>query len=362
MTLRDIAHQRLLHQRIAQPKLERSSFEHPHQVVRWMGAMQAQDYGQALWAVALRTVAATQADVERAIAERRIVLTWPMRGTIHLVAATDVRWMLDLCAPRKLAADGLRLRQLELDEQTLSRCEQLFREALAGRPPVTRSAMLGLLERSGISPAGQRGYHILWRLAQSGLICFGPRQGKEQTFVLLEEWLPDAPVKSRDDSLAALAERYFASHGPATVHDFAVWTGLTLRDARAGLESVQGGLVSESRDGLEYWWADGPAELSATQAAKVHLLPGFDEYLLGYKHRQDVIAAEHAARIAPGGNGVFLPMIVAGGRVLGTWKRKAKKSGVQVTLEPFLEIDALEDRAREAVMRYGAFVGLPLLP
>ena len=359
MPLNDIAHQRLLHQHIARPNPNHSSFDHPSQVVQWMGAMQAQDYGQALWAVALRTIAATQADVEQAIAERSIVLTWPMRGTIHFVAAMDVRWMLDLCASRKLAADGSRMKQLELDETILGRCERLFQKALAGGSPMTRSAMLELLELSGISPAGQRGYHILWRLAQSGLICFGPRQGKEQTFVLLEEWIPNAPKKSRDDSLAVLAERYFTSHGPATVQDFAVWSGLTLRDARAGLESVQGRLVSEVWDQLEYWWVD---QTSATQTSGVHLLPGFDEYLLGYKDRRDVITVEHAARIVPGGNGVFFPMIVVDGQVLGTWKRKIKKNGVQVALEPFLEIDGLEERVHESLMRYCAFVGLPLLP
>jgi Winged helix DNA-binding domain len=355
MTRKNIPHQRLLHQHIARP-----SFDHPSQVVQWMGAMQAQDYGQVLWAVALRTVAATQTDVEQAIAERSIVMTWPMRGTIHLVSAMDVRWILELCAPRKLAADGLRLKQLELDKEILERCGNLFRDALAGGPPLTRSAMFALLERAGISPKGQRGYHLLWHLAQSGLICFGPKEGKEQTFVLLEEWVPNAPSKSREDSLSELAKRYFTSHGPATVQDFAGWTGLTLRDARAGLEAVQGQLISESRDQLEYWWADGVMNVSAASA--VHLLPGFDEYILGYKDRRDVMTVEHAMRIVPGGNGVFLPMIVVDGQVVGKWKRTLKKNGVQIVLEPFLEIDSLEERVHEAIMRYCAFVGLPLLP
>jgi hypothetical protein len=359
MTLNKIAHQRLLHQHIDQSNSDHSRFDHPSQVVQWMGAMQAQDYNQALWAVALRTSAATQTDVEQAIAEGSIVLTWPMRGTIHTVSALDVRWMLNLCAPRKLAAAGLRLKQLELDLQILNRCEHLFRTALAGNPPMTRAAIFELLEQSGINPAGQRGYHILWSLAQTGLICFGPKQGKEQTFVLLEEWVPNVPIKSRDDSLAELAKRYFTSHGPATVQDFAGWTGLTLRDARAGLESVQGQLVSEVRDQLEYWWAD---QTSAAQTAGVHLLPGFDEFILGYKDRRDVMTVEHAARIVPGGNGIFLPMIVVDGQVVGKWKRTLKKNGVQVVLEPFLEIDSLEERVHEALMRYCAFIGLPLLP
>jgi Winged helix DNA-binding domain len=193
------------------------------------------------------------------------------------------------------------------------------------------------------------------------LICFGPKEGKEQTFVLLEEWVPNAPSKSREDSLSELAKRYFRSHGPATVQDFAGWTGLTLRDARAGLESVQGRLISELRDQLEYWWADGGTDGYATQASGIHLLPGFDEYILGYKDRRDVMTVEHATRIVPGGNGVFLSMIVVDGQVVGKWKRTVKKKGVQVVLEPFLEIDSLEERVHESIMRYCTFADLPLL-
>lgn len=361
MNLENIAHRRLLHQQIAQPRVEHSSFDHASQVVDWMGAMQAQDYGQALWAVALRTTAATQTNVEQAIAERSIVVTWLMRGTIHLVSARDVRWILELCAPRNLVAVQSRLKQLELDVRTLGRCEQLFQNALAGRSPVTRSTMFELLKQEGINSTGQRGYHILWHLSQTGLICFGSRQGKEQTFVLLDEWVPDAPTKSRDSSLAELAKRYFTSRGPATVHDFATWAGLTLRDARAGLESVQDQLVSETRDQTEFWWTDNAVGGIVAQGSDVHLLPGFDEYILGYKNRLDVITVEHAARIVPGGNGVFLPIIVIDGQVVGTWKRKVKRHGIQVLLEPFHKIVALEERIYEVVLRYCSFVGLPLL-
>jgi hypothetical protein len=370
----EFADLRLHHQRIDHSSLNNSSFDHSSlnnssQVVHWMGAMQAQDYGQALWAVALRTPAATQAEVEQAILERSIVVTWLMRGTIHLVAATDLRWMLNLCAPRKLAAAGSRLKQLELDVNILGRCQHLFQTALGGGQCLTRSALLELLETAGIDPKGQRGYHILWYLAQMGLICFGPKHGKEQTFVLLEEWIPSVPHISREVALAKLAQRYFTSHGPATVQDFAIWTGLTLGEARAGLEAVQGQLVSEKVDGLEYWWADTALEIPLEQGTGVHLLPGFDEYLLGYKDRRDVITVEHAKRIVPGGNGVFLPMIVVDGQVVGTWKRQVKKHGVNISLElflepflePFLESGAFEEGVHGAVMRYCTFMGLPLL-
>jgi Winged helix DNA-binding domain len=338
-----------------------------------MGAMQSQDYQQALWAVALRTKAATRADVERAILDRQIVVSWPMRGTIHIVAAADLRWLLELCTPRRLAGDASRLRQLELDERLLGRCAEVFSGALEGGKTLTRSAMLELMSGIGIDPSGQRGYHVLWRLAQTGLICFGPKHDKEQTFALLEEWIPKQPHKPRDAALAELAGRYVYSHGPATAQDFAGWTGLTLTEARAGLESVKADFTTFKRDGQEFWWSEraplepiSPAVPSASSSG-VSLLPGFDEYLLGYKDRRDVLAAEFAPRVVPGGNGVFLPMMVAhgdgagDGQVIGTWQRIIKKKGVVVTLRPFLEINALEERVQEAVSRYCAFVEMPLL-
>ena len=175
MTRLDIAHSRLLHQHIAGTK-----FARPDEVVRWMGAMQAQDYQQALWAVGLRMRAPTLASVEAALASGTIILTWPLRGTLHFVAAENVRWMLELLAPRRVAADQTRRHQLELDERTLERCARLFRNALAGGQRLTRAALMRLLEDVQINPTGQRGYHILWYLAQTGLICLGPRQGRSR--------------------------------------------------------------------------------------------------------------------------------------------------------------------------------------
>ncbi len=356
-------------QRIVTPDAER-----PNQVVRWMGAMQAQDYQQALWAIALRTKAATQADVEAEITDRQIVLSWTMRGTIHVVAAADLRWLLELCASRKLAGDGTRLRQLELDERLLGRCAEVFSDALEGGKVLTRSAMLGLISGIGIDPSGGRGYHILWQLAQTGLICFGPKHGKEQTFVLLEEWIAKQPHKPCDEALVELAKRYVASHGPATAQDFAGWTGLTLTEARAGLDWLRADVTTFQCDGREFWWQEQPPQLESVSRTApgaslsgASLLPGFDEYLLGYKDRRDVLAVEHAPRVVPGGNGIFLPMLVGhgggaeDGQVVGTWQRSIKKKGVVVALRPFFEIHNLEERIRAAVVRYCAFLGLPLL-
>jgi hypothetical protein len=357
MTNRDIASQRLVNQRI-----DCERFEKPEEVVRWLGAIQAQDYLQSLWAIGLRLKSARVVDIEQAILDGKIVRTWPMRGTLHFVPPEDAKWLLKLSASRTLAKDGRRLMQLGLDEAIMERCKELFYDALKGNKRLSRPDMMTLLEQAGISTENQRGYHILWYVSQTGLICLGPMQDKQQTFVLLDEWVPNSRELSREESLSELARRYFASHGPATVHDFAWWAGLTVTEARSGLEAAIPGLISEKIDGKEYWMtSDAPGHI-AYDKSSVHLLPGFDEYLLGYRDRGAVLAVEEAPKVVPGKNGVFLPTVVVGGRVVGTWKRKLKKNSIDITLSPFTHLGDSEERAIEAARSYSDFVGLPLSP
>lgn len=335
-------------------------FNRPEDVVRHMGAMQAQDYAQALWAVAVRTSHSTLADVETAISERRIVRTWPMRSTIHFVPPEDAEWMLALAAPRRIAAAKGRLAQLEIDAATLMRTTALLAAALQGGNRLTRPAVMALLEGAGISTGGQRGYHLVWHAAQTGLICFGPMEGKQQTFVLLDEWVPDARKLSGDAALAELAKRYFLSHGPATVNDFAWWAGLTLTDARRGLAAAGPGLVAAAIAGREVWLASEAQGLTAPAAPHVRLLPGFDEFLLGYTDRSDVLDAAHAPHIVPGGNGVFKPTVVAGGQVVGTWRKRATAKALHIEVAPFRPLDGLEEALRHEAERVAGAAGLPL--
>ncbi len=344
-----IAHRRLVNQQIA-----RQRFAEPGEVVRWLGAMQAQDFLGALWAVGLRTPGATEATVEAAIAAKTIVRTWPMRGTIHFVAPADARWMLELLTPRVVQGMQSRLRQLGLDAQTIAASGEVVARALEGGKQLTRDELRAALEAAGIAAAGQRGIHILGQLAQARLICFGARAGKQPTFALFDEWAPDAKSLPRDEGLATLALRYFNSHGPATLQDFVWWTGLTVTDARAGLAAAALQLRRELIDGQEYY---GPTDGAAEDLSKTaFLLPPFDEFLIGYRDRGASLDPAYAGRVVPGGNGIFNPIVVTGGRVTGTWRRTLKKDNVTLSFSPFTEWSAAEREAIAAAAEcYGGF-------
>ncbi len=332
----------------------------PADAVTALGAMQAQDYLGALWSIGLRMPDSTEALVEQALAERKIVRTWPMRGTLHFVAAPDVRWMLELLTPRIITASASRARNLELDAAVFLRCEKLFVRALTGGGQLARAAMMDLLETNKISTAKQRGYHILWRLAQERVIVFGARADKSQTFALLEEWVARAKKLDRAAALAELAQRYFSSHGPALLSDFVGWAGLKVGDAREGIAGAS--QLRQEKIGSENFWLAADAEIpDAKKMSEAHLLPGFDEYLLGYKDRRAVLASKHAGKIVPGSNGMFLPTIIINGQVAGTWKRTLKKKSVVITPSCFQPLKKTAKLAVEvAAARYGKFLGLPV--
>jgi hypothetical protein len=346
--------------RLANHLIGGAAFEEPADVVRWLGLVQAQDYVGALWAVGVRLKGATESGIERALAGRSIVRTWPARGTLHFVAADDVRWMLELLAPRVIAGAAGRYRQLGLDDATFAHSRQVLIDLLQGGKQLSRDALYRALESARISTAGQRGIHILSRLAHEGLICFGARLGKQQTFALLEEWVPAAETKARDQALAELTRRYFTSHGPASLQDFVWWSGLTTLDARNGLEMARPHLVQEVLDDRTYWLPSA-APAAREPSLTAYLLPAFDEYLVGYKDRNAVLDPVDVRRINAGG-GMLNPTIIVDGQVVGTWRRALKKGSVIVTPGWFTEPAPAEVQAFEAAaLRYGAFLGLPVV-
>lgn len=321
-------------------------------------AVQAQDHYASLWALGLRTQATTrEADVEQAVADRRVVRSWPMRGTLHLVAAEDLRWLLALLAARVVDLDRKRIeRDYGLDARTLGRYTEVIQRLLEGGKAMSRPALYEALAGQGIATEGSRGLQILGHLSHVGVLCQGPRDGKQSTFVLLDDWLAPQPMRDRDEALGELALRYVRGHGPATSRDLAWWAGLTLRDAQRAWELARAEFSTFEHDGTTYSFVERDADLGKPA---IFLLPSFDEYLVGFADREAMIAAADLRRVV-GINGLFSPTVVIHGRVAATWKRELRKDGVAVTLTPLRALSATELKgAARAVARYGEFLGVP---
>jgi len=351
MRTADLAFQRLHAQHLLKP-----DFDSPADAVRWFGAVQAQDFLASLWAIGLRLRRGTEAGVEEAIAGKGIIRTWPMRGTIHFVPPQDARWMLRLLARRGISSNGAMYRRLGLTEAVFARTHEVVAGALRGGRQLTRTEIYRVLEEAGVRTSGeQRGLHILGYLAREALICFGPRRGKQHTFTLLEEWIPAGRQLKDDEALAELARRYFASHGPATSQDFAWWSGLTIKDARAALDGARTELYAQEAGGKEFWSGFDPKSLTPA-VGQACLLPAFDELTVGYKDRSALLAGAPttAAGLALG------PSIIVDGRIVGNWKRTLARDAVVIELSLFAPVNKRQQAGlASAARRYGEFVGLP---
>ncbi|MGK5681819.1 winged helix DNA-binding domain-containing protein [Actinoplanes sp. URMC 104] len=330
--------------------------------VEWFGAMQAQDVNSGLWSLGARVPGATLASVNAALEERSVLRTWPMRGTVHFVPAADAHWMLELMGVRALAGATKRRETLGLDESTVDRAVDVLGSALAGGGRLTRSQCLAAMVDGGVEVTGQRGYHLLWYASQRAVTAIAPHVGKEQTFVLLDEWVPEPRRPSREEALGIIALRYFRSHGPASRKDFAGWTGLTMTDCRTGIAVAGDQLTTVDVDGAEMIAATAALDGGTTPDAGGWLaLPGFDEYLLGYKDRSLMASADDLAAIIPGGNGVFRSTLVRAGRVVATWTRTLTRKGVTVTVQPLVAFTPDDHAAAaDALGKYAAYLELPL--
>ncbi|GIE94990.1 winged helix DNA-binding domain-containing protein [Paractinoplanes rishiriensis] len=332
------------------------------EIVEWFGAMQAQEINSGLWSLGARLPGRTLDEVNAALERREAIRTWPMRGTVHWVPPADARWMLEVMGVRTLAGAWKRRDTLGIDEKTADRSVEILASALAGGGRLTRSECMAALVEGGIPVTGQMGYHLLWYAAQRGVTVIAPHVGKEQTFVLLDEWVPEQRRPTREEALALIAQRYFRSHGPATRADFGRWTGLTMTDCKIGVAAAGDALTTVDVDGLEMLAA--PEVLDAAPAAEGEwlALPGFDEYLLGYKDRAMMADATQLAAVIPGGNGVFQSTLVRDGRVAATWKRTLGRKAVTVTVHPLIDFTPADHcRAAEALEPYAAYLGLPLI-
>jgi hypothetical protein len=351
----DIASQRLRSHRLTGP-----SFSAADDVVRWLGAVQAQDYHGAKWALALRARDLTSANIDRAFDEGAILRTHVMRPTWHFVAPQDLRWLLTLTSPRVQVMNGHAYRTVELDDKVFRRAHRLIGRALSGRRAHTRSEIAAVLDKGGIPAAGLRLACIVMHAELEALICSGPLRGKQHTYMLVEERVPPAPAIARDEALATLAQRYFTSHGPATARDFSWWSGLTMVDARRAPEMSGSALKSIEIEGQRYWAAAGAAPVGRLSST-VHLLPNYDEHVVAYRdHGHTLDAGARLARDRTDG-ALGAHLIARDGRVVGGWQRSIEKTRATVATRLLTTFRPRDHRALAAAAEgYGRFLELPV--
>ncbi|HEX7020770.1 MAG TPA: winged helix DNA-binding domain-containing protein [Gemmatimonadaceae bacterium] len=329
----------------------------PADVVTWLGAVQAQEYGPATWGIALRMKAGTALDeIERAIDAGRILRTHVLRPTWHFVPRDDLQWMLALTAPRVRARMAPYNRRLEIDARTVVRASAVFERALGDGAYLTRAELAQHLARSGLQASGQRLAHIMLFVELDGVICSGPRRGKQFTYALLALRAPRSRELTRDEALGTLASRFLRSHGPATASDFVWWSGLLTGDARRSFEIARA--RPETVDGLTYWSVQQSARDAARDHA-VHLLPVYDEYVVAYRDRRAVPHGPASVRRMAGRPLAFQHPLIINGQVAGVWRPGA--TGGRLDVAPFAPLRSRDREAlHEAAARYAVSVGSPL--
>lgn len=320
-------------------------------IVEWMGAMQAQEYEQAKWAVGSRLPGSALKDIEFAISKKTIVRTWLLRGTLHFVSAKDVHWMLELVAPGIIPRLRARHEELGLKENQFELFYSILTENLQGGKELSRTELTELFQEKGIDAKGPRLYHILLKAALDQIICCGK---KNDLFRLLGK---GRNKMSREDSLKQLAKKYYFSHGPATTDDFATWAGIPLKDARNGTEAAGRALHNFQFENKIYWHG---GTKNRHDLPECMLLAGFDEYYLGYKEKNITADSKHVQHIVQK-NGIFNPVILIDGYIYGIWKRTFQKGNVIIELFPFKKFNKRQkDLVMAAAERFGNFIGRDL--
>lgn len=350
----DIASQRLHNQRLLQ-----RDFRQPADVVRWLGAVQSQDYAGAKWALGLRLSGLADPEVDRAFADGSILRTHLLRPTWHFVAPEDIRWMLALTGPRVHAVNGTMYRQFEVDKATVRKSYRVLEKSLRDHNYLKREEIASALEAAGIHAAGVRLAYIVMSAELDGLICSGPRRGKQFTYALLEERVPKAKALTRDESLAELVKRYFQSHAPATLQDFCVWSGLTLSDAKEGIAMVRPAFMSESFKDQTYWFPEsGPVKRKSPLA---HLLPNYDEYFIGFKDRSAILKTLQGSSFDQNDPAFLAHILILDGQVIGGWKRTLKKDQALIEITLLTRLSPAQKTAvQRAAELFGSFVQLPI--
>jgi hypothetical protein len=343
-------------------RLSATTFENPADVVGLLGAVQAQDYAGAKWALGQRMKDATDTTIEQAFTDGKFLRTHLLRPTWHFVTPADIRWMLELTAPRVHAANAYMYRKLELDDTIFRRSSTVLEKTLQGGRQLPRTELASAFKKAGIDTNGLRlGYFMMYAELE-GLICSGARRGRQFTYALLEERVPPVKALKRAEGLAELTSRYFRSRGPATLQDFVWWSGLTMADAKQGMEMVKSDFVGEVMTGQTYWLASSVSSApSREKSPKAYLLPNYDEYFIGFKDRSAFGEVVRQSNLPENSPGLLAHVIILEGQTIGGWKRTITKKAVIVELNLITNLTRVEKRAvAEAANRYAKFLDLPI--
>lgn len=349
MTQNDIANTRLISQQITATKLKTAK-----EIVGWMGAMQAQDFNMAKWAIGLRLKNATEQNIDAAINSGEIIRTHLLRPTWHFVSSDDIYWMLELTAPRiKNFMKGRNI-QLELSENIFKKANKIIEKSLSGNKNLTRKELLSEIKKAKIETDNNRASHILFNAELDAIICSGKMKEKQTTYALLNERIEKPKRIKKEEALYILASKYFESHCPATLQDFIWWSGLSVSDGKRALELIKNNFISKKINAQEYWF---PISFSAPKKFKgsVFLLPAFDEFLISYKDRSAAIILEHQKK-AFSNNGIFWPVIIINGKAVGIWKREIKKDKIIIETNFFYPQNKDVKQIKKAAEKFGYFL------
>ena len=350
MNLKAVANTRLANQQIAKTK-----FKTPKELVGWMGAMQAQDFTMAKWAIGIRLIGSKETLIEEAVNKGEILRTHVLRPTWHFVSSDDIHWMLELTAPHIKSGIRSRHKHLGLSEAAIKKSNRLIKKTLSGGKHLTREEIMNEFKKAKIDVSENRSSHFMLMAELDGLICSGRIKNKKQTYVLLEDRISETKSLKREEALVKLARRYFTSRGPATLQDFVWWSGLPVSDARKAIEMIKSDFVSKKIGENEYWFA-GSNNIPKKINESVHLLPAYDEFLISYKDRDASLMFEHNKKTISN-NGIFRPVILINGQVKGIWKRVTKNDKVVVEINFFQpQKKVIQQEIKKAAMKISSFL------
>jgi hypothetical protein len=344
--------------RLASQQLLASTFKSGKELVNWFGAIQGQEYAQTKWGLGMRLPKLKDPEIERELTDGAILRTHLLRPTWHFVSPADIRWLLKLTAPRIKAASAFMFRQVELNDTVFRKCNRILTRLLQGGRHLTRAEINNEFRKNKIVADGHRLSYIMMQAELDAIICSGARKGNQFTYALLDYRAPGGKILDKEASLAELSERYFRSRGPATVNDYAIWSGLTIADCRIGIELIKNKLEKITSGNRTYYFTNNVL-LKKHSASGVFLLPPYDEYIMGYKDRSAIFEFKNSLNPDPSLRHVC--MIIKEGQVIGTWKRTLAKSRIILEYDLFSLQHNSDSGMERIINRYSEFNKLPVI-